>query len=394
MNRQLWPLLPFRLPGSAWAFSSIFPIGVGEFELTTGSSFLELVSVQKSFGQTLVVKDFSLTVEKGEFISFLGPSGCGKTTLLRMIAGFETTSAGAIRMAGVDVTGKPPRERQIGMVFQAYALFPAMNVFDNIAFGLKIAKWNRRQIADRVAEMLSLTQLEGLSHRFPFELSGGQQQRVALARALALRPQILLLDEPLSALDAKIRVSLREEIRQLQRKLGLTTIFVTHDQEEALSMSDRIVVLDKGRAEQIATPHQLYNAPASPFIAEFVGKLNRLTMVRGAPHTGELDFDGLKVTANSSLHGGHEGARLIFGLRPEAIAFGEGPAGANRLSAIVEDVDFLGSILRLKLRVGNEILFMDQFNNRRNLIPERQAQVEVYFMPEDLMLLDESAGTA
>ena len=356
--------------------------------------FLELVSVQKSFGQTPVVKDFSLSVEKGEFISFLGPSGCGKTTLLRMIAGFETTSAGTIRIAGVDVTGKPPRERQIGMVFQAYALFPAMNVADNIAFGLKIAKWNRRQIADRVAEMLSLTQLEGLSQRFPFQLSGGQQQRVALARALALRPQILLLDEPLSALDAKIRVSLREEIRQLQRKLGVTTIFVTHDQEEALSMSDRIVVLDRGRAEQIATPHQLYNAPANPFIAEFVGKLNRLTMVRGAPHSRDLDFGGHRVTASSSVLCDHAGARLIFGLRPEALAFGEGPSGANQLSAIIEDLDFLGSILRIKLRVGSEILFMDQFNHRRNHVPERRTQVQVFFMPEDLMLLDGNAGAA
>ena len=355
--------------------------------MTVGSSFLELVNVEKSFGATAVVRDFSLSVEKGEFLSFLGPSGCGKTTLLRMIAGFESTSAGIIRIGGVDVTGMPPRERKIGMVFQAYALFPAMNVFDNIAFGLKIAKWGRKEIAERVAEMLSLTQLEGLGPRFPFQLSGGQQQRVALARALALRPQILLLDEPLSALDAKIRLSLRAEIRQLQRKLAVTTIFVTHDQEEALSMSDRIVVLNKGRAEQIATPLQLYNAPANPFIAEFVGKINRLTLVGCATQPGTLRFGGVSVTAHSSHGHQAEGSRRIFGLRPEAIAFGEGPAGANQMPAIIEDFDFMGSILRMKLRVGNEVLFMDQFNNRRNHVPERGTLVQVYFMPDDLMLL-------
>ena len=198
-------------------------------------SFIEISHLRKSFGPNTVVHDFNLSIEKGEFISFLGPSGCGKTTLLRMIAGFETASSGSIHVGGVEMTHLPPAKRNVGMVFQAYALFPNLTVAGNIGFGLKIAGKDKGEIDARVAEMLELIKVSDLGDRYPYQLSGGQQQRVALARALAIKPQVLLLDEPLSALDAKIRVSLREEIRALQRELGITTVFVTHDQEEALS---------------------------------------------------------------------------------------------------------------------------------------------------------------
>jgi putative spermidine/putrescine transport system ATP-binding protein len=237
-------------------------------------SFLDLSHLEKAFGAVRVVKDFNLTIEKGEFVSLLGPSGCGKTTVLRMVAGFEQPSTGSISIEGRDVVGLKANQRKIGMVFQSYALFPNLTVADNVAFGLKIAGMRRAEADARVAEMLKLIGLPDLGGRYPFQLSGGQQQRVALARALAPRPRVLLLDEPLSALDAKIRVSLRTEIREIQRELGITTIFVTHDQEEALSISDRIVVMNGGIAEQVGTPFAVYNQPATRFVATFVGTLN------------------------------------------------------------------------------------------------------------------------
>ena len=214
-------------------------------------AFLDISHLEKSFGTNRVVKDFSLGIDKGEFISLLGPSGCGKTTVLRMVAGFEDPSLGAIRIGGVDMVGKRPNQRNIGMVFQSYALFPNLTVAENVGFGLKIKGVARAEREARVAEMLALIGLPDLGGRYPFQLSGGQQQRVALARALAPKPQVLLLDEPLSALDAKVRVSLRNEIRAIQRELGITTIFVTHDQEEAMSISDRIVVMNGGVADQV-----------------------------------------------------------------------------------------------------------------------------------------------
>ena len=230
-------------------------------------AFLQLTNVQKAFGQTVAVRDVNLQVARGEFVSFLGPSGCGKTTTLRMIAGFEHPTSGSIVIDGVEVTGTPANQRNIGMVFQSYALFPNMTVANNIGFGLKVAGKSAQEIKTRVDEMLGLIKLETLGNRYPYQLSGGQQQRVALARALAIRPQLLLLDEPLSALDAKIRVSLRNEIRAIQRKLGITTIYVTHDQEEALSLSDRVVVMNEGRMEQIGAPFEIYNFPQTAFVA-------------------------------------------------------------------------------------------------------------------------------
>ena len=253
-------------------------------------AFLSLTNVRKVFpnAQTAAVENFSLEVEQGEFVSFLGPSGCGKTTTLRMVAGFEAPTAGSIVMDGKDISSERPNQRNIGMVFQAYALFPNMTVADNIGFGLKVKGTPKPDIKQRVSEMLSMIKLEQLGGRYPYQLSGGQQQRVALARAIAIRPKLLLLDEPLSALDAKIRVSLRNEIRAIQRQLGITTIYVTHDQEEALSLSDRVVVMNQGVIEQVGAPFEIYNFPKTSFVASFVGTLNMLDARVEEPAVGVL----------------------------------------------------------------------------------------------------------
>ena len=239
-------------------------------------SFLDLSGLVKSYGTNHVVKRFDLGVTKGECVSLLGPSGCGKTTVLRMVAGFEVPSAGMTTIDGQDITSLRPNQRNIGMVFQAYALFPNLTVAQNVGFGLKIKGVSAAESKDRVTNMLRLIGLPNLGDRYPFQLSGGQYQRVALARALAAQPRFLLLDEPLSALDAKIQVSLREEMREFQQKLGITVIFDTHDPEEALSMSDRVVVINGGLAEQTGTPHEIYSKPQTRFVAGFVGTMNTI----------------------------------------------------------------------------------------------------------------------
>src|SRR5579862_7005815 len=270
-------------------------------------AFLEIQSVRKSYGAQHVVQNFDLAIKRGEFVSFLGPSGCGKTTTLRMVAGFETPSAGQIRIDDKDVTNLRPNQRNVGMVFQSYALFPNMTVADNVGFGLKVAKKPTAEIGPRVEEMLRLIKLPALGARYPSQLSGGQQQRVALARALAVKPQVLLLDEPLSALDAKIRISLRQDIRALQRELGITSIFVTHDQEEALSISDRIVVMNDGRVEQVGSPLEIYNFPRTRFVASFVGTLNILTGRVIDPATGRVVVNGQDLVTSHPLPPGDAG---------------------------------------------------------------------------------------
>ena len=287
-------------------------------------SFLVLDNLQKSFGPVQVVKDFNMSIEKGEFVSFLGPSGCGKTTVLRMIAGFEMPSGGSITIDGEDQDRLKSNQRNIGMVFQAYALFPNMNVFDNVAFGLKVAGKPKAEITERVNEMLALIRLEHLADRYPYQMSGGQQQRVALARALAPKPRVLLLDEPLSALDAKIRISLREEIRQIQRQLGITTVFVTHDQEEALSISDRIVVMNAGRADQIGTPSEIYNRPATRFVASFVGTLNMIDAVVADPAANTGRIGDQLIALREAIAEKQGGDTISLALRPEAGSLSEG----------------------------------------------------------------------
>ncbi len=350
-------------------------------------SFLDIQDLQKSFGAHAVVQHFAMAVARGEFVSFLGPSGCGKTTMLRMVAGFERPSAGTIRIGGRDVTDLPPNRRDIGMVFQSYALFPNMTVAQNVAFGLKVAGKPAPAVRKRVGEMLDLIRLPQLADRYPFQLSGGQQQRVALARAIATEPQLLLLDEPLSALDAKIRVSLREEIRALQRALGITTIFVTHDQEEALSMSDRIVVMSEGRMEQVGTPFEIYNRPRTRFVASFVGTLNLLDARVADPAAGRVTVDGQELTLGPGAAPGAAGTPCTLALRPEALALGPGSPGCNRLGGTVETVSFLGAVVRLRVRFGGNAVLLDTFNAPAVPPPEPGAGVTVSFPPEVLQVL-------
>ncbi|WP_027488004.1 ABC transporter ATP-binding protein [Allorhizobium undicola] len=349
-------------------------------------SFLTLTHIQKSFGSVQVVHDFNMSIEKGEFISFLGPSGCGKTTILRMVAGFETPSAGAITIAGKDQTRLKPNQRNIGMVFQAYALFPNMNVFDNVAFGLKIAGMAKADIEKRVTEMLKLIHLDHLADRYPYQMSGGQQQRVALARALAPKPQVLLLDEPLSALDAKIRVSLREEIRQIQRQLGITTIFVTHDQEEALSISDRIVVMHAGRADQIGTPFEIYNHPQTRFVASFVGTLNLIEAKVTDPASNTIMLGNQSVTLTKPVARA-AGESITVALRPEAGSIAEGASGNLALHGTVTSSHFLGSVIRTRLDIGGQTLSFDMFNDPGQAPPALGEKITLKFNQQDLMLL-------
>ena len=354
-------------------------------------SFLTIKDATKSFGPTTVVHRFDLQVERGEFVTFLGPSGCGKTTMLRMIAGFETPSAGRIMIDGEDVTNTPPNRRRIGMVFQAYALFPNLTIAENVAFGLKVGGQPKRDIAARVEEMLELIKLPHLGSRYPYQLSGGQQQRVALARALAPSPRVLLLDEPLSALDAKIRLSLREEIRQLQRDLGITTVFVTHDQEEALSISDRIVVMNEGRVEQSGAPFEIYNRPRSRFVANFIGTLSLVDGVLDAERRVLVDGNAITVADAPS---GSAGAPATLALRPEAIKLEASPERTNRLSGRVVDAQFLGSVVRLKLDVAGATVLADTFNRPTAPPPATGTSVDVYFAPSDVFALGPEAAAA
>jgi len=347
-------------------------------------TFLTLTHLKKSFGATQVVHDFNMAIEKGEFISFLGPSGCGKTTVLRMIAGFETPSGGTIEIAGKDQTYLKPNQRNIGMVFQAYALFPNMNVADNVAFGLKISGMPKADIDKRVKEMLALIHLDHLAERYPYQLSGGQQQRVALARALAPKPQVLLLDEPLSALDAKIRVSLREEIRHIQQQLGITTVFVTHDQEEALSISDRIVVMNAGKADQIGTPFEIYNRPTTRFVASFVGTLNVLDAVVADQAAGLVRV-GDKTLAIKEAIPAANGSTIQLAMRPEAGTL----SGADEatVQGQVASSQFLGSVIRTRIAVEGKTLSFDTFNDPGIRPPVVGDTVGVKIDPSALILL-------
>ncbi|MBB3655319.1 putative spermidine/putrescine transport system ATP-binding protein [Rhizobium sp. BK650] len=350
-------------------------------------SFLTLNNIQKSFGQVQVVKNFNMNIEKGEFVSFLGPSGCGKTTVLRMIAGFETPTGGTLTINGKDQSSLKPNQRNIGMVFQAYALFPNMTVHDNVAFGLKVAGAPKPEIDARVKEMLGLIKLDHLADRFPYQMSGGQQQRVALARALAVKPQVLLLDEPLSALDAKIRVSLREEIRQIQQSLGITTVFVTHDQEEALSISDRIVVMNAGKADQIGTPFEIYNTPATRFVASFVGTLNLIEAKVVDPDSNRIQIGDQGVTLKQSVQAYKAGDTVQLALRPEAGSLAEGAHSDTALTGQVVSAHFLGSVIRTRMNVGGNVISFDMFNSPGITPPSAGETVTLRFMAADLLVI-------
>jgi len=337
-------------------------------------AFLELEHITKYFGRSAAVMDINLSVEQGEFLTLLGPSGCGKTTILRMVAGFETPSAGNILLDGDDITNRSASKRPMGMVFQSYALFPHMTAEQNIAFGLSIKRTPRDTITRRCAELLELVGLTDKGRNFPHQLSGGQQQRIALARALAVEPKVLLLDEPLSALDAKVRVSLRNEIRRIQQQLKMTAIYVTHDQEEALAISDRIAVMAKGHIEQLDLPEEIYNNPRTVFAATFVGTSNHFNGVLTSAS------EGLCQAENQTIHivpapNFHDGDQILVMVRPEEVfiqntdeAVKDSANGAgNHIAGVIELRTFLGPFTRFHVRINESTTLTAD-------VPSQQAQ--------------------
>jgi len=316
-------------------------------------TYLQVRGVTKSFGRFIALENIDLTVERGEFVCFLGPSGCGKTTLLRIIAGLEVQDRGQIIQDGRDVSRLPASSRDFGIVFQSYALFPNLTAAENIAYGLHGKGMRRDAIQARVEELLALIGLSGSGGKYPAQLSGGQQQRIALARALAPSPTLLLLDEPLSALDARVRAGLRNEITQLQRRLGVTTIMVTHDQIEALTMADRIVVMDHGHIVQVGTPLQIYQRPATPFVADFVGAMNFLPAQAHAPH--QVRCGSALLSLNGHTPPLTPGSPLRLSIRPEDVHPQPWQEGMqlphNSVVGDLEDVEFLGATYRLYLRL-------------------------------------------
>jgi iron(III) transport system ATP-binding protein len=307
-----------------------------------------LEGITKRFGTVTALREVSLDAAEGEFVCFLGPSGCGKTTLLRIVAGLERQDAGVVRMGGRDVSRLPPSQRNYGIVFQSYALFPNLTVARNVAYGLEARRAGRARVAARVDELLDLVGLRAHRQRYPAQLSGGEQQRVALARALAPAPALLLLDEPLSALDARVRLALRREMKALQRRLGITTVMVTHDQEEALTMADRIVVMNHGRVEQIGAPAAIYGEPSSLFVARFVGQMNLLAAVGDGPGLARVGTLTLRHRPGPRPEG-----PLTLGIRPEEVRLGDAARAAdNRLTARVTSVQFQGAFTRLGLQVA------------------------------------------
>jgi len=355
-------------------------------------AYLTLSNISKQFADAYAVQDFNLDIEKGEFVSFLGPSGCGKTTTLRMVAGFEIPTSGKITLDGADITNKAPNQRHVGMVFQSYALFPNMTVSQNIGFGLRVRKEKESDVRDRVKEMISLINLEKHADKYPFQLSGGQQQRVSLARALAIRPNVLLLDEPLSALDAKIRVALRAEIRAIQKRLGITAIFVTHDQEEALSISDRIVVMYDGNVEQVGTPFDIYNFPRTPFVANFVGSLNTAAAEVIDPEKGLLSMDGVQLVSAAKMDGLRKGDKVRIAIRPERFSFASDGKKANVLDCQIENITFLGSVVRVHILIGKTKFTMDTFNYPSLALPQIGDTNQVTCSKEAVLILGEATN--
>ena len=343
---------------------------------------VSLDRLKKQFGGAVAVSDFSLEISDGELVAFLGPSGCGKTTTLRMIAGFVEPTAGTVHIGDTDVTLLPAHKRNTGMVFQRYALFPHMTVAQNVSFGLEMYKVPAAERAGRIRAALDMVRMSQLGDRYPRQLSGGQQQRVAIARALAIEPKVFLLDEPLSNLDAKLRGEVREEIRALQQRLGLTTVFVTHDQEEALAIADRMAIMHDGKVQQVGAPQELYEQPANLFVADFLGKMNFFT--------GGMDGDsafvtsvGMRVAVAHPLAGATH-----LGVRPERTRLSAQPAPGNALPGAVESAVYLGSQIEVKVKLDSGASILSQVTNAavREVSAQPGERVHVCFQPADCVL--------
>lgn len=331
-------------------------------------SFLQLNGLTKKFADVTAVDSLSLDVEKGEFVSLLGPSGCGKTTTLQMIAGFVDVTAGSIILDGRDITFAKSNERGLGIVFQTYALFPHMTVEKNVAFGLEMRKLSGSDIAARVKDALVMAQLEKFAHRYPRELSGGQRQRVALARALVIQPPVLLLDEPLSNLDANLREEMQFELRRIQQQIGTTTIMVTHDQAEALSVSDRVVVMREGKVIQIDEPYAMYENPATPFISRFVGKTNTFPVVLTSTSQGrQFDLDGHRITLTGEAEplAGSAAGEALVSLRPEKIVISDPDQG--RFAGSVKNSFFLGNMWMYEVQTAFGLVTVSVINNHEQV---------------------------
>ena len=347
-------------------------------------SFLRIEGLAKRFGDFVAVKDFHLEVERGEFVSLLGPSGCGKTTTLQMIAGFLDPSQGRIVLDGKDITQLRPEQRGMGVVFQSYALFPHMTVEQNISFGLEMRKLSRELVQQRIQDAIALVRLHGLGARYPRELSGGQRQRVAIARALAIQPEVLLLDEPMSNLDAKLRQEMHVEMRAIQRQLGITTILVTHDQVEAMTMSDRIAVMHNGQIAQVDTPQQIYDKPSCDFASVFLGKTNRF---EGQAHSRDtVKIGDMLLGAPSPVDSGP----VVVYLRPERIAVGA--AGDGGLPGTIKTLLFLGSqwVVNVSTALGD--IHISLPNARRAALHEG-AEVSLNWAPEDVRVLTQQEAS-
>ncbi|MGI8521799.1 MAG: ABC transporter ATP-binding protein [Nocardioides sp.] len=358
------PKLPITTPLSTSAFAT------GE------GATVEYRDVRRVFGSTAALDGFDLRIEPGELLALLGPSGCGKTTALRLLAGFDNPTSGSVLVDGTDISGTPASKRDMGMVFQSYSLFPTMSAADNVAFGLRMRGQSSRGRRGNAAELLELVGLSEHARKYPHQLSGGQQQRVALARALAVRPRVLLLDEPLSALDAKVREQLRDEIRRIQRELGVTTVFVTHDQEEALSMADRVGVMRAGRLEQCAEPATLYDRPATPFVAEFVGTMNRLPARTEAD--GKVRVLGQLLPADAAGGATAADREVTVLVRPEAVVVRPDEEG----DAVVVVATFRGSSIRLRLlREDREILADIASHRAGELAPGQRVSLSLLDRP-------------
>ena len=358
--------------------------------LTTGSDASAVLrDVTKRYGETTAVDRLNLEIARGEFFSILGPSGCGKTTTLRMLAGFIVPEEGEIFLDGKSVTSVPPYRRDVNTVFQSYALFEHLSVADNVAFGLRRRKVPRPEIAERVGQMLDLVQLSARRHAKPAELSGGQQQRVALARALVNVPAILLLDEPLGALDLKLRREMQIELKRIQREVGVTFVFVTHDQEEALTMSDRVAVMSDGVLQQVGRPAEVYDRPVNGFVAGFIGTSN---LMRGEISGSVVSLgDGVSIPLQGNLNGFRSGERVTISVRPERVVLGrELDAGLVRFPAEVSDVIFLGSITHVAVQLPGERRLVAIHTHSRGEMIKRGDRVEVGWWPEDALVLHDS----